>query len=81
MVPIGVVELHETRAALNQSPGQQTIIGVGALARLGALHLQSLSRLLGEIDQLRTAGLHPVRHLIGGDARGNFRIARLGQLG
>jgi hypothetical protein len=40
VVPVGVIELHEPHAALDQPAGQQAVVGERRLARLGAVHLQ-----------------------------------------
>ena len=37
VVPVGVIELHEADAALDQPPGQQAVVGERRLARLGAV--------------------------------------------
>ena len=42
VVPVGVVELHEPHAALDQPAGQQAVVGERRLARLGAVQLQRL---------------------------------------
>src|SRR5207245_7662736 len=75
MVPIGVIELHETHAALYQPPRQQAVVRVTGPSRLGPIHLQRLFGLFPEIDQLRTTGLHLVCHLIRRDPRGDLRVA------
>ena len=40
MVPAAVVQLNEAHAAFRQASGQQTVGGVGAIARLGSVHFQ-----------------------------------------
>ncbi len=75
VVPVGVVELHEPHAALDQPPGQQAVVGERRLARLGAVQVERRLRLARQVDQLRGAGLHPVGHLVGGDPRGDLRVA------
>ena len=75
LVPDFVEQLHEAHAALDQSPGQQAIVGERRLARLGAVHVENVLRLLGEVHQLRGAGLHAIGHLERVDARGDFGIA------
>ena len=80
VIPVRVIKLHEPHPALHQPPGQQTVIRVAGLARLRPVHLQRLFRFFAEIDQFRSARLHPVSHLIGRHARRDFRIARLRQL-
>src|SRR5438128_10337872 len=46
MVPAFVEQLHETDAAFDQAPGQQTVHGKGGFAGLDTVHLQSLWRFL-----------------------------------
>ena len=69
VIPIGVIELDEAHSSLHQAAGQQAIVSITCLARFGAIHFESLLRLLSEIDQFRSAGLHPVRHFVGRNAR------------
>ena len=75
LVPGFVEELHEAHAALDQPAGQQAVVGERRLARLGAVHLEHVLRLLRDVHQLRRAGLHAERHLERVDARGDFGIA------
>jgi hypothetical protein len=75
VVPVRVIKLDESHAALDQPPGQQAVILVRRLPRLGSVGFQSLLRLFREIDQLRSAGLHPVDHLVRGDSGGDLRVA------
>jgi hypothetical protein len=74
-VPAAVIELHETDAALHQPPREQAVVAERHLTRFGAIHLVSRRRLAGDVGQFRDARLHPVRHLVGRDARGGFRVA------
>ena len=39
VVPAGVIELHEARAALQEAAGDQAIVGEGRLARLGSIEV------------------------------------------
>ena len=75
MIPAFVEKLHEAHAAFDQPAGEQAVHGKRRLARFRAIHLQRLRRFLGNVHQLRRAGLHPIRHLKGVDARGDLRIA------
>src|SRR5262245_49281568 len=75
MIPVGVVKLDEPDAALDEPSREQTIVRESHTARLGAVHLERLPRLTGEIDQLRRACLHAIRHFVRRDARGDLRIA------
>ena len=45
------------------------------LARLDAVQVERLWRLLREVHQVRGAGLHPKRHFVGVDARQDLRVA------
>ena len=42
VVPVGVIELNEPHAALDQPAGQQAVVGERRLAGLGAVQLQGL---------------------------------------
>ena len=78
VVPVGVVELHEPHAALDQPAGEQAVAGeAGLLAVLDAVQVERRLALAAGVHQLRGAGLHPVRHLVGVDPRGDFRVAGL----
>ncbi len=67
VVPVGVVELDEPHAPLDQPAGEQAVAGERRLAGLGAIHSQGLGGLRAQVDQLRGARLHPERHLVGVD--------------
>jgi hypothetical protein len=45
----------------------------------GAVQVERLLVLAGQVDELRGAGLHAVGHLVGGDAGGDLRVAGVGQ--
>ena len=74
-VPALVVDGHEAHAPFHEPPGHETGPGEARLAGIAAIQRQRLGRLVGEVHQLRRRGLQPVRHLVGGDARGDLRIA------
>ena len=42
VVPVGVIELDEPHAALDQPPGEQAVVGERRLAGLGAVELEGL---------------------------------------
>ena len=44
MIPVGVVELHETHAALHEPAGHQAIVGEGRLAGFGSVLRQGRGR-------------------------------------
>src|SRR5690349_11139763 len=76
LVPAAVKKLDEAHAALGEAPRQQTIGGECAgLASVRTIELESALRFLREIGELGHGTLHPVRHLVLGDASGDFRIA------
>ena len=80
LVPAGVEELHETRAALDEAAGHEAVVREAPLPpHVRAVHLQHLRRLLAEVSEFRHARLHPVGHLVLGDARGDLRVAELAQ--
>ena len=74
-VPAPVIELHEPHTAFDQAPRQQTVVSERRLTRTSAVHLMNGRGLFGDIGQFRYAGLHPKRHLIRLDPRGDFRIS------
>ena len=74
-VPAAVIELDEAHAALDEPAREQAVVGERHLARLGAVHLVDLPRLVRDVGQLRDARLHPVRQLVRRDARRRLRIA------
>ncbi len=75
LIPGFVEKLHKAHAALQQPARQQTIVGEGRLARLGAVHRQDVLRFFGDIHKLRGARLHAIGHLERANAGGDFRIA------
>jgi hypothetical protein len=74
MVPVFVIELDETRAALRKTTREQAVRGEGAIARLAAVKLQRLRAFLAHVHQIRHAGLHLEGHLILRDACGDLWI-------
>src|SRR5207248_9299880 len=79
MIPIAVDQLNETNSALGEPPSQKAIVGVGSFARFGAVLVEDVLGLFGDVHQLRHAGLHAVGHLVIVDLRGDFRFAKLSQ--
>lgn len=76
LIPAAMKQLHKTHVALEESPREQTIRGVGAgLAHFGAVGIERGRRLLTNIRELRHGGLHAKRHLVGINAGERFRIA------
>ena len=65
------VDLHESHAALDQPAGQQAARAeVAGLVAVEAVQVARRLRFLAQIDGFRRVGLHLVRQLVGGDARG-----------
>ena len=76
LIPAGVHQLHEAHAALDQAARQQAVAGERAVAmHVRAVHLQNGLRLFRDVEQVRHAGLHFVRHLVLRDARLDLRVA------
>ena len=77
LVPAAVEELDEAHAALGQPARQQAVGGEGAraVATSGPYRSKTDSGSLGEVGQLGHRGLHPVGHLVLGDARDDLRVA------
>ena len=78
VVPVGVVELDEAHAALDQPAGQQAVVRERRACPARRRTARASLRLSFErsISSGR-AGLHAVGHLVGGDARGDLRVAGL----
>ena len=76
-VPAPIEQLHVPHAALDQPPREQAIVGETLLARLGAVQLVDVLRLLGDVDGVRGRHLHAERHFVLGDAGDRLRIAEL----
>ena len=49
------------------------------LPGFGAVEVERFLRFAREVHQLRGARLHAVRHFVGGNPRGDFAVARVGQ--
>ena len=77
MIPATVVKLDETHATLGKPTGEQAVAGVAAVAALGAVHVENVLWLVGDVHQLRHARLHAKRHFVLGDACLDFRVAKL----
>ncbi len=79
MVPIGVIKLHESHAALDESPREQAVVGEGRLARLGTIHVERLFGLVFDARQFGSRRLHRERHLVGLNASCDLRIADISE--
>ena len=75
LVPRLVEQLDEPDAPLDQPAGEQAVVGERRLAWLGAVHVEDVLRLLGDVHELRGARLHPERHLERVDAGGDLGVA------
>jgi len=81
VVPVAVVELDETHAALGETAGDETVAGEGAgLVHIGAVAVDGGGGFAGEVHELGHAGLHPIGHLELADARLDLRVAAGGEL-
>ncbi len=76
VVPVGVIKLNEAHAALDQTPGEQAVIGKRRLAGNRSIELERRLSLRCQIDQFRSTRLHPCRDLVGGDPRGDLGVGR-----
>ena len=78
LVPAAVVELHTTHAPFEQPAGEQTVGSKRArpAGRLAVI-VECLCRLPRKIRQFRDRSLHPERHLVLRDPRGDLGIAGL----
>lgn len=75
LVPRFMEELHETNAALDQTPREEAIVGEGGCTGFGAVHFQDMFGLFSDIHQFGRAGLHAIGHFVRIDARRDFRIS------
>ena len=80
VVPSLVIKVHEPDTPLDQASGKEAVIRERGLAGLDAVKLQRFLGLAGEVHQFRGAGLHPVGHLILGDAGGDLRVSNVAQV-
>src|SRR5690606_12940601 len=77
MVPILVIELDESNAALREPPREDAVRRERAgLARVGAVLLEHMIRLAREIGGLGDRRLHSERELVLSDPRLDRRIRR-----
>ena len=81
VIPTSVVKLDEPRPAFKQPTCDQAVVGKGGFTRRGSVRSQRGGALLGQVHQFGPAGLHTVRHFVGGDARCNFRVADFRETG
>ena len=78
---VAVVVPASWKSCTNRTPrstsrrASRQLLAKRRLARLGAVHVERLLRLLREVHQLRRARLHPVGHLVRVDARRDLRVA------
>ena len=79
-VPAPIKELHETHPLLEQTAGQQAVVGKAGVARLGAVIGENVLRFAGNVHDLRDAGLHPESQFVLRDARCRFGVAEFALL-
>ena len=77
VVPVRVVELDETRSTLEKPPCEQAVPRERGGGRIHPVEIQSGLRLRGEIDRVRSAGLHAMGELVGAHPLGDGRCAHL----
>ena len=76
VVPVGMEELHEAHAALDETSREDAVGGVAAWASgIGTVELEDLVGLVGEVGELGHAGLHAEGHLILADAGRDLGVA------
>ena len=70
-------ELNEAHVPFGQSSSEQAVrrVGAGAL-HVRTVHVEHMLWLIGHIQQVRHARLHPKRHLVLGDASPRFWMAQ-----
>ena len=76
MIPVAVIELDEAHAALREAPRQQTVRRERPVARLRAVQVEDVRRLIAHVEQAWDARLHVERHLVLRDARLDLRIVQ-----
>ena len=78
MVPIAMVELDETDAALGQAAREQAVGGESAgLLRVVSVELEGVGGFFREISQFGHRALHAERHLVLRNAGADFRDRRI----
>ncbi len=75
LVPRFVEDLHEPDAALEQPARQQAGVGERRLAGLGAVHLEDVAGLVGDLHHVRRSELHAEGHLERVDPGGDLGVA------
>ena len=75
-VPVGVIQLDETRTALDEATREETVARERRFIFFDAVKFERGFAFAAEIDELRRARLHATGHLVGGDAGVNLGIAR-----
>ena len=80
VVPAPVEELHEANPLLDQSTGEQAVVGEAGSSGFGPVVLHDMLRLFRDVHDLRDGCLHPVRQLVLRDARQCFGMAELSRL-
>ena len=76
-IPAPVEEVHKPHPLLDETTGQQTVVGEARAARFCTVGLEHLLRLSGDVHHLRHAGLHPEGQFILRDPCDGFGITEL----
>ncbi len=64
MVPVTVVELDETDATFCKAPCQQAVRSKGPISWNCTVLIQSVLRLIGQINEFRNTHLHAESHFV-----------------
>ncbi len=80
VVPTAVVHTDESHAALEHTPGEEAVAGVGWLARLDTVHVEDMFGLALDVHQLGRAGLHAIGEFVIVDACLDLGVARFAEL-
>ena len=79
-VPSPVEEVHEPHPLLDESAGEEAVVGEARLPGLGAVGLEDVRGLARDVHHLRHARLHPVGELVLRDARQRLGAPQLAGL-
>ena len=74
MVPVAVIKLDETHAALRQSPREQAVRRERAIARFAPVGVEHVLRLVCHVHEAGHRRLHLEGQLVLRDARGQLRV-------
>ena len=75
LIPAAMEDLHHPHAPLHEPPGEQETVGERPrLLHVVAIHLERGLALVGDVDEVRHARLHPEGHLVLRDPRLDLRV-------